>query len=84
MISKGPVREITAEEFAARCLELLDEVSQTGRELVLTRNGRPMATVNATDEEFELREQVRKMITFVGDVESPIEDEWEADERNLG
>ena len=35
--------EITASAFKARCLRLLDEVSQTGEELVILKRGRPVA-----------------------------------------
>jgi len=45
MINKGPVREITAEEFAARCLEFIDEIRETGNELIVTREGAPAVQV---------------------------------------
>ena len=38
-------REITATQFKARCLRLLDEVSETGETLVVTKHGRPVARV---------------------------------------
>jgi prevent-host-death family protein len=47
MIIKGPIREITAEEFAERCLELIDEVRDTGEELIVTREGTPAVQVMA-------------------------------------
>ena len=36
---------ITASEFKARCLRLLDEVNRTGEELVIVKRGRPVARV---------------------------------------
>lgn len=38
-------REITASQFKARCLRLLDEVAETGETLVVTKHGRPVARV---------------------------------------
>jgi prevent-host-death family protein len=39
------LREITATQFKARCLRLLDEVAETGESLVITKHGRPVARV---------------------------------------
>ena len=36
---------ITATEFKAKCLSLLDEVSRTGGTITVTKRGRPVATV---------------------------------------
>jgi prevent-host-death family protein len=35
--------EMNASVFKARCLRLLDEVSQTGEEIVILKRGRPVA-----------------------------------------
>ena len=34
---------MTATEFRAKCLGLIDEVAETGREIVITKRGRPVA-----------------------------------------
>jgi len=39
--------EITASAFKAQCLRLLDQVSQTGEELVILKRGKPVARVVA-------------------------------------
>jgi len=39
----GTPREIAAGEFKAKCLALLDEVNETGQEIVITKRGRPTA-----------------------------------------
>lgn len=36
-------RTITASQFKARCLRLLDEVEATSEPLVITKHGRPVA-----------------------------------------
>jgi prevent-host-death family protein len=37
------MKQITATQFKARCLRLLDEVAETGEPLVITKHGRPVA-----------------------------------------
>lgn len=39
------VRTIPATQFKARCLALLDELSSTGDQLVITKRGKPVARV---------------------------------------
>lgn len=45
MVMSQVLREITATQFKARCLRLLDEVAETGETLVITKHGRPVARV---------------------------------------
>ena len=45
-MSKGKVssvRTVKASEFKAKCLKLMDEVADSGEEVVITKNGRPVA-----------------------------------------
>ena len=42
----GP-RTIKASEFKARCLRLMDEVAENGEEIVITKNGKPVAKLTA-------------------------------------
>lgn len=43
--------KISASDFKARCLRLLDQVSRTGEELVILKRGRPVARVMPAHEE---------------------------------
>jgi prevent-host-death family protein len=36
---------VSATEFKARCLSILDEVERSGRPVTVTKRGRPVATV---------------------------------------
>lgn len=36
-------RTIKASEFKANCLKLMDEVADSGEEIVITKNGRPVS-----------------------------------------
>ena len=44
--ANGP-RTIKASEFKAKCLQLMDEVAETGDEIVITKNGRPRLATGA-------------------------------------
>ena len=41
-------RVVSATEFKARCLSLLDEVEQGGASITVTRRGRPVAVLGPT------------------------------------
>ncbi len=36
-------KKIPAGEFKAKCLKLMDEVQQTGQEVIITKRGKPVA-----------------------------------------
>lgn len=38
---------IQASEFKAKCLALMDEVARTGKTIIVTKNGRPVAELRA-------------------------------------
>ena len=37
------MQTLKASEFKARCLKLLDEVNNTGEEVLITKNGKPIS-----------------------------------------
>jgi prevent-host-death family protein len=49
------MREITATQFKARCLRLLDEVAETGEPLVITKHGRAVARLEPPARPSDLR-----------------------------
>jgi len=71
---------VKASEFKAKCLALIDEVTRTGKPLLVTKNGKPVA---------ELRPHIGRrprspfglhkgLVEIKGDIISPIKVEWEA------
>jgi prevent-host-death family protein len=56
-------KEITATEFKARCLRLLDEVADTGETLVVTKRGRPVVRVEPSSLPLDLRGSVKYNVT---------------------
>ncbi len=41
--ARNGTREIAAGEFKAKCLAIIDEVNETGQEVIITKRGRPTA-----------------------------------------
>ena len=74
--------EISASQFKARCLSLLDEVAESGAELIVTKRGEPVARVGPVDPGASL---VGTAEQLVDDEEliAPIGEAWEA-ERDAG
>jgi prevent-host-death family protein len=74
------MQTVNASTFKAKCLALMDEVARTGKPLLVTKNGKPIA---------ELRPHAGKrpqspfgahkgLIEITGDIVSPIDVEWDA------
>ncbi len=45
MVTMVMPQEITATQFKAHCLRLLDQVAETGEALIVTKHGQPVARV---------------------------------------
>ena len=80
-------RTIKASEFKARCLQLMDEVAESGEEIVITKRGRPVSRLTPYREEpgEPPREKpkapfgiYKDLIIIHGDIGEPIDVEWEA------
>ncbi len=63
MVMSQAFREITATQFKARCLRLLDEVAETGETLIVTKHGRPVARVEPPLRPDDLRDSVKINMT---------------------
>jgi len=70
-------RTVSASQFKAQCLAMLDEVAATGEGIIVTKRGRAVVRVSpATDPE-----SLRGSVTFnVSDEEliEPLDVEWDA------
>jgi prevent-host-death family protein len=74
-------KEITATQFKARCLRLLDEVAESGEPLVVTKRGRPVVRVEPTERlQRDLRGSV-KLLVSPEEFVKPLEVEWNAGPR---
>ncbi len=71
---------IKASEFKTKCLALMDEVARTGKPILITKNGKPVAelrshTGNRAKSPFGLH---KGQLVIKGDIISPLDEEWEA------
>ena len=74
------MRTIKASEFKAKCLKIMDEVAETGEHVLITKNGVPVAElVPARRKPKALFGAMKGSVTYIGDIISPIDVEWEAE-----
>ena len=73
-------RTIKASEFKARCLKLMDEVAESGEEIVITKHGRPVSKLAPYREKPKTLFGIdRDRIEILGDIAEPIAVEWDAE-----
>ena len=71
---------MSATEFKARCYRLMDEVGETGREIVITKRGRPVARLVPVRRRRGAPVGLyRDEIRIHGDIGAPIDVEWDAE-----
>ncbi len=75
-------RMIKASEFKATCLKLMDEVAETGDEVVITQNGNPVSRlVPYRAKPKSLFGCLRGQMEITGDIMSPVLDEWDGERK---
>lgn len=85
VMKAGPKRSsrpasISAAEFKAKCLDLMDSVSETGASIVVTKRGRPVAMLAPVrPSRNSLRGIMKGRIRVIGDIVSPIDVAWDAE-----
>jgi prevent-host-death family protein len=73
------MRTISAAEFKARCLTLMDDVSSTRETLIITKRGKPVAKlVPAGKEKHEFIGRLKGIIEIVGDLDADPPEPWES------
>ena len=73
------MRTITASEFKAKCLKIMDEVAATGERVEITKNGVPVAKlIPARPKPESLYGALKDSMVILGDIEKPIDVEWDA------
>jgi len=74
------VKTVTASEFRAKCLKLMDEVAATGAPICITKRGRPVARlIPESDPRRSILGLHAGQSRILGDIISPIDVEWEAE-----
>jgi prevent-host-death family protein len=73
-------RVMSATEFKAKCLAVLDQVEKNGETVTVTKRGRPIATVKRAPKApwKSIEGSWRGMVEIIGDIMSPMTDLWES------
>lgn len=72
-------RTVTAAAFKATCLKLMDEVAETGKPVVITKHGKPVAQLAALRRKpGTLYGALKGTIATRGDIIAPVAAEWNA------
>ena len=74
--------EIKAGEFKAKCLELMDWVAEGHEEIIITKRGKPVAKLVPVEQKpaQDPFGCMKGTAEILGDIISPIDVEWEANE----
>lgn len=71
------MHQISASQFKAQCLSLLDDVALTGEEIVVTKRGRPVARLVAVEEPQPLTGSVAFLVSD-DELVAPLDVAWDA------
>lgn len=71
---------IKASEFKAKCLQLMNEVAETGETIVITKNGKPVAQLSPVSKRpVTLAGCHKGKIAIAGDIVGKLEIAWNAE-----
>jgi prevent-host-death family protein len=74
------VKEMQAGEFKAKCLAVMDQVSESGEPVLITKHGKPVAKlVPAQNQGGDIFGYMAGKVKIVGDIVGPVIplEEWE-------
>ncbi len=74
-------KQIPAGEFKAKCLYLMEVVKTQKTPIIITKRGIPIAQLTPIEEKHppKIFGYLKDSITIEGDIISPIEENWEAE-----
>ena len=69
-----------ASEFKAKCLALMDQVNETGDEIIITKNGKPVSVLRAYKKiPKTLFGRSKGKIKMMDDLIEPVGEKWDAE-----
>lgn len=77
MLTMVMIKMVSATHFKAHCLRLLDEVSETGEVLVVTKHNKPVVRVTPAEPPGSLRGSARQLVSDE-ELIAPLDEPWEA------
>jgi prevent-host-death family protein len=73
------MRTVTASEFKAKCLKLMDQVARSGEPILITKKGKPVCRLEpAAGAKARLFGLYADRLEIVGDPTAPLDVEWES------
>lgn len=74
--------QIGAGQFKAQCLQLMDQVQQSRKEIVITKHGKPVAKLVPVEELVaqSVFGYLQGTVEIVGDIVSSLEEDWEVEQ----
>lgn len=74
------MKTIKASEFKAKCLQLMNEVAESGDVIVITKNGQPVAQLApVVSRPATLAGSHKGKIGIVGDIVGALNEPWDAE-----
>ena len=74
------MQTVKASEFKAKCLHLMDEVGETGEEIIITKNGKPVSILKAYKKPPQtLFGRQRGNIKSKDDLITPVNVQWDVE-----
>ena len=74
------MQTVKASEFKAKCLHLMDQVGETGEEIVITKNGKPVSILKAYKKSPKtLFGQQKNNIKSNDDLIAPVDVQWDSE-----
>ena len=83
MVYDEVMRTVAASEFKATCLALLERVQKTGKPIIVTKRGRPLAKIaplsSSEKKKRDILGYMKGTGRILGDIESPASEarDWE-------
>lgn len=76
------MQTISATDFKAKCLAIMDDVSNTGESIIITKRGKPIAQISPIADETNSIFGICTGGSITGDIIEPVltEVEWELSE----
>ncbi len=76
----GRAMKISAGQFKAQCLKLMDEVKTRHEEVVITKRGKPVARLVPYEETpVPIHGFMKNTVMIIGDVVSPTGEKWDVE-----
>jgi prevent-host-death family protein len=77
--------KLSAAEFKAKCLKLMDEVNEHHTEVIITKHGKPVAKLIPFKDATKVSGPfgyLKDTVTEITDITKPIDEKWNAELEN--